>query len=74
MRNCISASYQWVGVHYHFSASVIQRKWFKYRLKQRLRTWRRIGIIKDDLVALAMHPDRAGTFQDISREWFSKKL
>lgn len=67
--NCISASNQWIGDIYVESANMIRRNWFRRRLVTRVRTWKRTATYKSDLQEVAMHPDRAGIFQDISPEW-----
>jgi Leucine-rich repeat (LRR) protein len=69
MPNCITGTHQWIGHIYNVSARQIQRKWRIRCLKAVLRTWKRMAAIKHDLIAEAMHPDRAGQYEDISPEW-----
>jgi len=64
--NCLSNFGQWVGGKFLDSSVKIQRSWRRSRLRQPLRTWRRISKIKEDLIALAMIPERAGRFESIS--------
>ena len=68
-RNCLLAYPQFVGERYFSAAKKIQRTWRRNKIPPPLRTWMRTKIIKYDLLALAMSPERAGKFEDISPEW-----
>lgn len=67
--NCLLATEQWDTPFHHLSARAIQTTWEIFRLRKTIRTVRRIGKLKEELFAAAMHPDRAGKFQDVSPEW-----
>jgi Leucine-rich repeat (LRR) protein len=66
---CLIASPQLIGFKYIGAAIRIQRKWRKYRMSSPFRVWYRISRVKEELIALAMCPDRAGKFEDVSPEW-----
>jgi len=67
--NCLTASYQWIGLKFEVAARTIQRVWYKRKLIRIIRTLYRNTRIKSELLARAMHPDRALVFQDFSNEW-----
>jgi Leucine-rich repeat (LRR) protein len=67
--NCITDSCQWIGAKYSDSATLIQRAWRKVTLKQLLRIISRVFKLRNELINVAMHPRRAGKFQDISTDW-----
>jgi hypothetical protein len=69
--NCLTASYQWIGTEYTSAASLIQRAWYKRRLIRIIRTLYRNARVKSELLAQAMHPDRALVFEGYSKEWLS---
>lgn len=65
----LDAADQWDQPLHSASADCIQRSWRLARLRRRLKAWRRMAILKEDLLALAMCPDRAGKFEPISEGW-----
>jgi Leucine-rich repeat (LRR) protein len=67
--NCIIWISQLIGPSFTSSAYIIQRGWRLYRMRRRLSAWRKNSVLRDELLALAMHPDRAGRYEDISSEW-----
>jgi len=68
-RNCLIAHSQLIGENYMAAARQIQRKWRKYKMTSPFRVWYRISRVKQELLALAMCPERAGKFEDVSPEW-----
>jgi Leucine-rich repeat (LRR) protein len=67
--NCLMAIQQFVGETYYRAAKKIQAAWRRQKIPPPIRTWKRMKTIKHDLLALAMCPERAGKFEDISPEW-----
>ena len=67
--NCILSYSQWVGEIYTEAARKFQKAWRIQRIPPAIRTWKRVRTLKYDLLALAMCPERAGRFEDISPEW-----
>ena len=67
--NCLYSRGQYVGKSYTDAARRIQGAWRRRRAHSPLRTWKRMKTLKHDLLALAMCPERAGRFEDISPEW-----
>ena len=47
---------------YHDAANIIQILYRNYKMSMPLRTWRRLSILREELIAAAMHPDRYGNF------------
>ena len=66
---CLIASPQLIGFKYTDAVKRIQRKWRKYKMTSPFRVWYRVSRVKEELIALAMCPDRAGKFEDVSPEW-----
>jgi Leucine-rich repeat (LRR) protein len=67
--NCLIASPQLIGFKFTTAASRIQRKWRKYKMTSPFRVWYRVSRLKEELFAVAMCPERAGKFEDVSPEW-----
>jgi Leucine-rich repeat (LRR) protein len=67
--NCLIASPQLIGFKYMDAAQRIQRKWRKYKMTSPFRVWYRVSRLKEELLALAMCPERAGKFEDVSPFW-----
>lgn len=67
--NCLSSESQWVGDLYHEAARRIQRRWIRLRIRPGLRAWRRQRIISEELVAVAMSPERVGLFAEVDAAW-----
>ena len=67
--NCLLSIQQFVGETYYRAAKKIQVAWRRKKIPPPLRAWKRMKTIKHDLLALAMCPERAGKFEDISPEW-----
>ena len=67
--NCLTWISQWIGPGYTEAAHMIQKGWRSYRMRRRLSAWRKSAILRNELLALAMHPDRAGRYENISSEW-----
>lgn len=67
--HCIISQPQFIGEKYFVAALKFQRAWRRGRIPPPVRTWRRMAILKEELLALAMCPARAGRFEDISPEW-----
>jgi Leucine-rich repeat (LRR) protein len=66
---CVDHHRQWYEFHHHRMAERVQRAWRRLRGRRILRIWRRSAALKETLLATAMHPSRAGQFEDISQEW-----
>jgi Leucine-rich repeat (LRR) protein len=67
--NCLIAVPQLVGARFQNAAERIQKRWRAYKMGSPFRSWYRISFIKDELIAVAMCPERAGKYEDISPEW-----
>ena len=67
--NCLLSHTQWNTPNHTIAVKQIQTRWRLCRLKQRVRTFARMWRMKDDLLALAMNPDRAGRFETIDSCW-----
>jgi Leucine-rich repeat (LRR) protein len=67
--NCLIASPQLIGFKFTNAASRIQRKWRKYKMSSPFRVWYRVSRLKEELFAVAMCPERAGKFEDVSPFW-----
>lgn len=65
----LDAQRQWFDMAHLMAVSRIQRAWRCGRARRRLAALRRCRYLRPELLALSMHPDRAGSFEDISREW-----
>jgi Leucine-rich repeat (LRR) protein len=59
----------WTNDSYRACAKTIQTNFRNFRLKKILRTWRKLAYVKQELQASAMHPSRAGHFENVSPEW-----
>jgi Leucine-rich repeat (LRR) protein len=59
----------WTTDEYQMCAKQIQKYYRRFRLKKIVRTWRNLSKIKEELLASAMHPSRAGHYENISPEW-----
>jgi len=59
----------WTSLYHTQSAKKIQTKYRRFRLKKILRTWRNLAHVREELQASAMHPSRAGQFENVSPEW-----
>ena len=66
---CVDHYRQWYDLHHHRMAERIQRAWRRRSARRILRIWRRSAALKEPLLATAMHPSRAGRFENISEEW-----
>ena len=67
--NCLLSHTQWNTPNHTIAVKQIQGAWRRCRLKQRVRTFARMWRTKEDLLALAMNPDRAGRFEQIENCW-----
>jgi Leucine-rich repeat (LRR) protein len=56
-------------VEYDLFVERIRVAWRKFIFRKRLRIWKKTATIRSELLAAAMHPQRAGQFEDISHEW-----
>ena len=65
----LDAQRQWYDMQHLLAVSRIQRAWRCGRARRRLAALRRCRYLRPELLALAMHPDRVGSFEDISTEW-----
>jgi len=65
----LAAESQWNEPVHRATAMRIIGLWRKARLRKRLRALRRNAILRNELLALAMHPDRVGNFENISGQW-----
>jgi len=65
----LAAESQWNEPIHRATVMRIIGLWRRARLRKRLRALRRNGILRDELFALAMHPDRAGSFENVSVQW-----
>ena len=59
----------WTGDVYIFWAKRIQKNWRISALKRRVRTWRRIRGLKEELMCVSMMPERVWQTDVISPEW-----
>jgi Leucine-rich repeat (LRR) protein len=59
----------WTSSHHEKSAKRIQKNWRIAALKQRLRTWKRTRVVKEELMCVSMMPERAWQTDIISPEW-----
>jgi Leucine-rich repeat (LRR) protein len=59
----------WATGEYGLSAKRIQKHYKLFRLKKILRTWRKVALMKEELLATAMQPSRAGHYENVSPEW-----
>jgi len=60
---------QWNTAVHKASARQIQRFWRIQRMRRRLKAIRRSVQLREGLLAVAMHPDRVGQFEEISPNW-----
>jgi hypothetical protein len=60
---------QWSTAVHNASALQIQRFWRIKRMRRRLKAIRRSVQLREGLLAVAMHPDRVGKFEEISPDW-----
>ena len=67
--NCLAANSQLIGSRYGNAALMIQKNWRVYKMGPPIRSWYRVSILKEELLAVAMCPERAGKFEDVSPEW-----
>lgn len=65
----ITESRNWNEQRHQIAAIKLRRVWRSYRLRSRLRTWRKTSIVKKELQQTSMHPSRAGRFENISTDW-----
>jgi len=59
----------WTTGEYILSAKVIQKQYRLFRLRKILRTWKKLAQMREELLATAMQPSRAGRYEDVSPEW-----
>lgn len=62
----VDESDNWHGLIFHAASDSIKRVWRRYRLKKTLRTWLKTARVKEELIAIAMHPSRYGHFEDLA--------
>jgi Leucine-rich repeat (LRR) protein len=55
----------WNKVIHGFYVKMIQYAFVRYTLKKGIRSWARIAKLREELLAMAMHPDRVGQFEDV---------
>jgi hypothetical protein len=67
--NCLLSHTQWNTPNHTIAVQRLQAQWRVCRLKRRVRTFARMWRMKEDLLALAMNPDRAGRFETIDSCW-----
>ena len=67
--NCLIAFPQMIGARFFNAARRIQIRWRAYRMGSPFRSWYRVSKLKEELLALAMCPSRAGRFEDVSPAW-----
>lgn len=67
--NTILEENNWTGEKHAFWASRIQKNWRISALKRRLRTWRRIQVLKEELMCVSMMPERVWQTDVFSPEW-----
>jgi len=63
--NILAAFGQWVGARYINAASMIYWAWKRYRLRTRLRSYRKNAMLKHDILKYAMHPDRMERYEAV---------
>jgi hypothetical protein len=51
-----------IGEVYQESADIIQTAFHLFKMRSPLRTWRRLSVVREELISAAMHPDRYGNF------------
>jgi hypothetical protein len=59
----------WTKSIHHKAANRIQKNWRISRIQVRIRTWKRIGILKEELLCVSMMPERIWQTDNISPEW-----
>ena len=59
----------WTRTQHHKAASCIQKNWRVSRIQVRIRTWKRIGILKEELLCVSMMPERVWQTDNISPQW-----
>lgn len=59
----------WNKVNHSLAANRIRKIWRSYKIRSRLRSWRKTAIVKQELQEVSMHPSRAGRFENISEGW-----
>lgn len=59
----------WTTVKHINASKQIQNAWRKNKFRKIIKTWRQVHRYRDELLGAAMHPSRAGRFEDISTEW-----
>jgi Leucine-rich repeat (LRR) protein len=67
--NCITIHGQWFGPEFLYGVRIIQRVWKTFRMRRRLKSLRRMALIRENLLGSAMHPSRAGRFEGIDGGW-----
>lgn len=65
----IEENQNWKLLHHHEAATKIKKAYRVYKLKTRLRSWRKTALLKQEIQQVSMHPCRAGLFEDISQMW-----
>jgi Leucine-rich repeat (LRR) protein len=60
---------QWNEEIHRAAAGQIVQAWRYAAMRKRLRALKRSAVIRGELLALSMHPDRAGRFEDTSPQW-----
>ena len=51
-----------IGEMYEEYADIIQTAYRLFKMRSPLRTWRRLSVLREELIAAAMHPDRYGNY------------
>lgn len=61
----------WMSPNHVAAACKMQKSWRLFRLRKTLRNIYRCSKTRNELMATAMHPERAGKFEDIHPEWLT---
>ncbi len=59
----------WTTHHHQKAAQCIQKNWRTTRIQVRIRTWKRIGVLREELLCVSMMPERVWQTDVISPEW-----
>jgi Leucine-rich repeat (LRR) protein len=62
-------SKNWTSNQHHKVASRIQTNWRISRISVRIRTWKRTGVLKEELMCVSMMPERVWQTDVISPQW-----
>ncbi len=59
----------WTSKYHQKAVKRIQKNWRVSRIQVRIRAWKRIGVLREELMCVSMMPERAWQTDNISPEW-----